>query len=265
MGRTRRLAAPLLAVALTASLVVGCSDDEPTQTEKTPTCPTTNPAPSMKIAANTIFVNVINAGGKSGLASSTATQLQWRGFRVLDTGNQSIDDNRAAPTTAEIRYGPSGRQIALTLAQQVANVNLVQVDRANPTVDLVLGEKFALVPVPPPAASSVTLNVYNTTYRSGLSGEAAEALKKRGFKIKANDNDPGGGFFPNDTAIIRHGERGEPAARRAALQIKGARLVQDKRTDTVVDVLLGNKYTGLVPESQATPAPTSAPAKPSGC
>ena len=132
-------------------------------------------------------------------------------------------------------------------------------------VDLILGDGFKFVPVPPPAADRVTLNVYNTTFKSGLSGTVAAELQQRGFKIAKTGNDPGGGFFPDDTAIIRYGEHGEPAARRVQLSVKGARLVKDGRKDETVDLLLGSKFEDLVPAAQATPTIEPTATRPPGC
>lgn len=256
----------LVGAALVASLLAGCGGSaEGRQPTPTKTCPTAVPTPTAKVAPSTIYVNVVNASSKGGLAAQTSKYLGWRGFKVLEVSNQSVMDDRPAPKAAEIRHGKSGRQIALTLATQVQNPVLVEDDRTDPTVDLVLGDSFALVPVPPPPPSEVKVNVYNTTYRSGLSGEVAKQLKARGFTVLSNGNDPSKSFLPDDVALIRHGERGEPNARRVALQFKGARLVQDGREGTDVDVALGNKYAQLVPEAQATPPPTPKPSRPPGC
>lgn len=264
-------AAPLIGAAVVLSLVAACSGDAEGQppTSKA-ACPKPLPKPAKTIKHNSIYLNVVNASSTAGLAGDTAVQLRWRGFHVLDTRNQSVDDSRATPKTSEVRYGSSGRQIALTVATQLANPTLVKDDRANPTVDVVIGEKFKLNPVPPPAAKSVKMNVYNTTYKAGLSGEVAKKLQKRGFQILKNGNDPQRQFLRDDVALIRHGERGEPAARRAKLQFKKARLVQDGRDGTDVDVVIGNKYledeySDLVPEAKATPAPTKKPKLPAGC
>ncbi|WP_050668271.1 LytR C-terminal domain-containing protein [Luteipulveratus halotolerans] len=257
----------LAGAAVVLSLAVaGCGGDAKGQEPKaSPSCPTTVPKPTSKIAPSTIYLNIINASEHNGAGGKTAKQLGWRGFHVLDTKSQSLMDDRPTPKAAEIRYGKGGRQIALTLATQVKNPVLTEDDRTNPTVDLVIGEQFGLVPVPPPPASTVSINVYNTTYRAGLSGEAADAMRARGFKILKNDNDPKRRFLPDDVALIVSGERGEPQARRVALQLKGAKIVQDGRQDVTVDVVLGNKYDQLVPVAQATPAPTPTPAKPAGC
>ncbi|MDE9365653.1 LytR C-terminal domain-containing protein [Luteipulveratus sp. YIM 133132] len=240
----------------------GARGEEP---KATPSCPTTVPKPTVKIAPSTIYLNIVNAGNQNGAAGRASKQLGWRGFHVLETKSQSLMDDRPVPKAAEIRYGKGGLQIALTLATQVKNPVLTEDDRSNPTVDLVIGDAFGLVPLPPTPAKDVQINVYNTTYRAGLSGQVAAAMRARGFQILSNDNDPRRRFLPNDVAYIISGERGEPAARRVALQLKGAKLQQDGRQDNTVDVVIGNHYTALVPTAQATPAPTPTVPRPPGC
>ncbi|WP_083450394.1 LytR C-terminal domain-containing protein [Luteipulveratus mongoliensis] len=267
-GDTRRGLVMAVAGASVVGVLAlsGCGGDARGEEPKaSPSCPTVIPKPTMKIASKSIYVNVINASEQNGAAGKTAKQLSWRGFRILDTKTQSLMDDHAVPKAAEIRYGKGGRQIALTLATQVKNAVLTQDDRTNPTVDLVIGEAFGLIPVPPPPAKDVRINVFNTTYRAGLSGQVAAAMRARGFEIIENNNDPKGRFLPSDVALIVYGERGEPQARRVALQLKGSKLQQDGRTDTTVDVVIGNNYSALVPEAQAVPTPTPTPKKPAGC
>lgn len=252
--------APLLTLAL-----VGCGSGDKPAPSKTPICPSALPAPAYKVALSQIYLNVFNASGTDGLASKVASEFTWRGAHVIKTGNDANPDDRPEPKSAEIRYGKNGRQIALNLATQVENAVLHQDDRTNPTVDLVLGNSFKLVPVPPPAAERVTVNVYNTTFRTGLSGQIASDLKSRGFKVDAVGNDPRGGFFPDDTAIVRYGEHGEPAARRVALSVSGARLVKDGRADETIDLVVGSKFDQLVPAAQATMKPVPKATKPPGC
>lgn len=260
-----RAMTPLVVMAMATTLLAGCGDDAEGQSPTTQSCPKPVPEPGKKVKPKTIYLDVVNASSKGGLAGKTAVQFEWRGFNVLDTRNQDVTDGRPTPKTAEIRYGAAGRDIALTVATQLANPELVKDDRNTPTVDVVIGENFKMNPVPPPPAKEVSVNVYNTTFRAGLSGEVSKKLKARGFTIKANGNDPSKSFLPDDTVLIRHGERGEPYARRVALQFKGARMVQDGRESTEVDVAIGNKYKSLVPEASATPPPTKKPKPQPGC
>lgn len=257
MRTTRGTAAAVASAILFATLgLAGCGSGDTESkiaTTPAPSC-TPLPSPTASIAPSTIPVRIYNASDTSGLAEDVAIEMRARQFRVLSTGNYGGDSKPAAYAT--ITYGAIGKQIALTLAQQVKNPTLVQDTRTDPSVDLVLGPKFALVPVPPPPANRVRLNVWNTTAITGLAGDTAKQLSARGFKVIDSGNDPAGHFWPDDTAVVLHGKEGEPYARRVALQIKGARLVEDDRDGTDVDLDIGSKFDGLVPAAQATPTPS---------
>ncbi len=257
----RRVAGAAVVLALTLPALAACSSANAGH-QTSESCVATETAPTMKIALNSIHANIWNADGKNGQAAKVATQLSWRGIKIIATGNDPTGGQ--PPKYAEIRYGPNGKQIALTLAQQVKNATLVQDNRADPSVDLVIGAKFALVPVPPPAPSKITVNVYNAYVLPGTAASLATELHKRGFKIAAVGNDKKGGYYPNNAVAIRYGAQGEPAARRAALQFKNVKMIQDGRKGTTVDVVIGSKWVdgSIVPVAQATPAPTPKPTSP---
>lgn len=266
-SRTRLIA--LLVVSTAALALAGCSGSStPTNSSSkgiNSACPTPLSSATMSIKPDAIYLNVYNASGKSGLASTAANELKWRGFHVISEGNDPNPDNLAEPKWAQVRYGSNGKQVALTVAAQVQNASLHQDKRVDPSVDLVIGPDFQFVPVPPPAASAVTVNVYNTTYRAGLASTVADELKARGFKIGKLGNDPQGAFLPNDVVVVRYGSHGEPAARRAAAQFPNAQLKSSGGiSDNTVDVVIGNKYQNLVPTASATPSAwTQKP--PAGC
>ena len=263
-GRTVALAGCTALVVL-AGCSSATSSPAPSTSSAKAGCPTPLPSPTMTIKPASIHLNVWNASGKDHFASDIAEELRYRGFRVIAEGNDPNPDDQPVPGWARIRFGPGGKQIALTLAAQVQNAQLSQDDRPDPSVDLVLGSKFAMMPVPPPPASTVTVNVYNTTFKAGLAGTVADGLRARGFKTADIGNDPQKAFLPDDVVLVRYGKHGDAAARRAAAQFSSAKLSYDaRRTDQTLDVVLGNKYTELVPTAQATPKPFQVPT-PSGC
>ncbi len=89
------------------------------------------------------------------------------------------------------------------------------------------------------------MNVYNTTFRTGLASVVANQLKGRGFKVKDVSNDPLK-TLQMGTALIRYGEEGDLAAKIVAQHIPGATMRKDTRAGTGVDVVIGNAYTALV-------------------
>lgn len=254
MGLTgRRAVRVTAAAALLLPLVAACSSADPRHTAIS-TCSLQPDTPTMQIPLSSIHANVWNASGKNGLAANIASQLSWRGLKIIATGNDPT--NEKAPEHAEIRYGAVGKQIALTVAQQIKDAQLEQDDRTDPSVDIVIGTHFALVPVPPPAPSRITINVLNAFVIPGTASDVATQMRKRGFHVATVGNTSD--FYPDHAVILRYGLRGEPAARRVALQFRDVEMEQDHRQNATVDVVIGSKWTdgAVVPAARATPKPT---------
>lgn len=214
-------------------------------------CKPVKPLPN--VPARLVSLNVLNASSRVGIAQSVAATLQRRGFRIISTG----DDPQGAtvPGPAQVRYGAIGAAIAQTVARQVPGATLHEDGRTNPSVDLVIGNTYKhLVQTAPPSPHSFTLNVYNTTYRSGLAGKIGRKMKARGFRIGTADNDPQRSFVTG-VAVLRYGPNGVDSVRRVQLQVRGATLLKDNRKDRSVDLVLGAKFAGLVPVAKATAPP----------
>jgi len=245
-------------MAVTLPTIAACNSTNPGRAASA-SCLEAASTPTMKIALNSIHANVWNAAGKTGQAASVASQLKWRGVHIISTGNDPKGGE--PPKRAEIRYGPNGKQIALTLAQQIKDATLEQDDRTNPSVDVVIGTDFSLVPVPPPKPSRVKVNVLNAFVIPGSASELASTLRKRGFQVVKTGNTKD--FYPDDSTVIRYGLRGEPAARRLALQFKHPTMEKLHRSSAIVDVVIGSKWKDhvIVPVAQATVPPTT-PSKP---
>ena len=143
------------------------------------------------------------------------------------------------------------------MQQQIPGSELFEDEgRTSKSVDVVVGLGYtAMVPLPPrfdPLPSEITMNVYNTTFRTGLASTVAKDLKGRGFKIKDVSNDPQK-TLQMGTALIRYGEEGDLAAKIVAQHLPGATLRKDERAGTSVDVVIGNAYTALVPQQRSRP------------
>ena len=108
--------------------------------------------------------------------------------------------------------------------------------------------------------AGVTVNVYNATDRSGLAATTASAVRKRGYRISTVANDPLQKIV-SGTAEVRYGATGRPGARLVLTLVKGAKAVKDSRTDSSVDLVLGDKFTVLAPQPKTKPAatPTTTP------
>lgn len=110
--------------------------------------------------------------------------------------------------------------------------------------------KTALTP------ASVTLNVYNATDRNGLAAKTATEVRKRGFKVATVANDPLQKTVDR-TAEVRYGKSGATRAKLVLALVKGAKAVPDARTDSSVDLVLGEKFTALAAAPKATGTTTT--------
>ena len=217
--------------------------------------PVAVPAPR----ANSFRLNVYNNSDRVGLARTTAKALARRGYRVGTVAN----DPSQAPvrTPAEVRFGDKGQDAALLVAAMVPDTRLVHDPRGDGSVDLALGPDFRGLtkapPVPLPSPGKVTVNVFNTTFRTNLARTAATEVKARGFRVAKVGNDPSRVVL--GVAEVRYGEDGEPEARLVARHVAGAKLVRDNRAGATVDLALGNLFTIFVPRDQAAVPPTHTP------
>lgn len=106
------------------------------------------------------------------------------------------------------------------------------------------------------------VNVYNASNRDGLAGSVSRSLAARGFVIGKVANDPSSRKAPT-VAEIRYGSSGDARAKLLLTALpKDSKLHKDKRKGATVDLVLGAKFTTLVPVSTSTvpmcPAPTDA-------
>lgn len=116
-----------------------------------------------------------------------------------------------------------------------------------------------------PEPATVTVNVYNATDRSGLARTTADELKARKFGIGAVANDPLGKSIPG-VAEIRYGTQGADNAKLLRFYAPKAKLVQDKRTDATVDLVLGEQWKAVAPQKAVDAALAKPVASPGpGC
>jgi LytR cell envelope-related transcriptional attenuator len=100
-----------------------------------------------------------------------------------------------------------------------------------------------------PAASSITVNVYNATPRALLAKHTAAALKKRGFRIgKVGDAPAKYDKKVAQSALLVGGPHGKAALSVLGAYLAGERSVTDHRTDGSVDLMIGKGYKRLEPK-----------------
>ncbi|UGQ08997.1 LytR C-terminal domain-containing protein [Yinghuangia sp. ASG 101] len=125
-----------------------------------------------------------------------------------------------------------------------------------------------------PPANTITINVYNSTDRTGLAKSVADELKARGFLVGTVANDPlRGRDAPSmpGPGELRTGVPGKTPSLVVGAHATGFTTREDARTDATVDLVLGEAFQALAaPEAAtaalapATPGPAN-PAAPAGC
>ena len=237
----------------TASITAAYSAGWMSPAPPKPSCqPELVPAP----ARGSFTVNVMNATGKSGVAAEVAAGLSKRRFKL--GGISNAPDSWYVTQTAVVHHGAKGLDQALLAASQIPGAKLFEDSRSGTTVDVVVGLGYKdMVAIPArlkPIPSEVAVNVYNTTYKTGLAKVVADEVKGRGFKVKEVSNDPLR-TMQLGTAVIRYGEEGDLAAALLKGHVPGAELVKDTRSGSVVDLVIGNAFTALTPTADVPPLP----------
>jgi hypothetical protein len=146
------------------------ADGEEATVTAAPTC-----RPAAGVAPEDVQLNVYNATSRSGLAAATAGTLRERGFTILAVSNDPLA--KQVPGTAEVRANPQVQAAADLVASQVPEAQFVPDSRAEPTVDLVLGDAFeALGPPPAPAPEGDPAATPDPAATAAAASDASEAL-----------------------------------------------------------------------------------------
>lgn len=109
---------------------------EPTGTALIVPCP---PEGAVAVTPAEIATNVLNSTGQIGLAASTAREVAANGMGVLTTGNYA---GVAVVGTAELHFGVAGLAAAYTLAAHIDGAVLSLDQRADASVDLIVGDQW---------------------------------------------------------------------------------------------------------------------------
>lgn len=118
---------------------------------KAATNPACQPAtPAKAPSPRTVTLNVYNATDRNGLAASVAKSLRTKGFKVKDVANDPF--GRPVTGVAEIRHGRLGMAGAALAATWFRGAKLLPDNRTDATVDVVLGNTFKALSVPPKVA-----------------------------------------------------------------------------------------------------------------
>ena len=120
----------------------------------------------------TVKLTIVNATGRSGVATTAMEELNGYGFTVTDNDLQLADDPAQAAATVE--YAPENLNAALTVAAAVPGATLVPTGQLGSKVRLVLGESFDGTFSPVSAGTTVTGSVSPTS--GAVSGSETPTL-----------------------------------------------------------------------------------------
>jgi hypothetical protein len=131
---------------------MSCNSPSPaTDTKATPAAPLGQRVGSSRLtdvdpaALSASRVRVLNANGKSGQATQIAAALGDLGFASapgVQIGNDPVYVNGDLGCTGQIRFGVNGRPAAASVQLIAPCAELVEDQRTDDTVDLVLGQVF---------------------------------------------------------------------------------------------------------------------------
>ncbi|MGC2653472.1 MAG: LCP family protein [Mycobacterium sp.] len=124
--------------------------------------PTGQPHPDQVQAVTTspqdVTVQVSNATGRTGLATTATNELEQRGFNV-----ETPNDYPKTVSSTTVFFSPGNEQAAATVATTLANSKIERVTGIGSLVQVVLGPDFRAVAAPPPSGSSVSMLVNHNT------------------------------------------------------------------------------------------------------
>lgn len=101
------------------------------------------PEGTLPIPFSDVQVRIFNASGKGGMAAANEQILESRGFTVTLVGDlQTPAGKSTTQGSTQISFGATGVAQAYTLAAHYQDAVLVLDDRADASVDVVLGENF---------------------------------------------------------------------------------------------------------------------------
>ncbi|WP_434995819.1 LytR C-terminal domain-containing protein [Arthrobacter sp. Ld5] len=136
-------AAVYIALGITrGDISIGAPETAVPESRPTSTCPA---GPFDYQDPSSINVNVYNSTSIDGLATTAAEQLRGRAFAVREIGNRPVG---RTGMTAIIVSGEAGRNNAFTLQRTIPDSIYVADERADRTVDVVLGSGYAGVIAP---------------------------------------------------------------------------------------------------------------------
>jgi hypothetical protein len=132
-----------------------------------PTCQKVIPVQALKPSAVTI--NVYNATDRPGLAASVAKSLRRQGFKIAQVANDPLSQSLSG--VGQVRHGETGASAAIFTVARLSGATVVDDNRPDATVDVVLGNRFKALSRPSKVARANATRP--TTPPSGPAGCSA--------------------------------------------------------------------------------------------
>jgi LCP family protein required for cell wall assembly len=105
-----------------------------------------------------VSVQVYNATGQTGLATTATNQLRKNGFNVMSPG-----DYTGSVKSTTVFFSPGNEQAAATVAAAFPNAKVERTTSVGQVVQVVLGPDFSAVASPPPSGSSMSMQIDRTS------------------------------------------------------------------------------------------------------
>lgn len=169
----------------------------------------------------------------------------------------TTDENRARKLRRQQRHARQSVVFGVLIAlMALAGLSAAAVGSGLVTSPLKIGFSSASVPSDkavvepclvkgkekPVAYSKIKINVYNASTRKGLAASTSKVLQERGFAVLEMSNTKDN----VNNVQIRFGAKGVGRAYTLAAQFKSAILQYDARTDSTLDLTVGEAFEGLL-------------------
>jgi LytR cell envelope-related transcriptional attenuator len=105
------------------------------------------PASNRPVTPGRVTINIYNTTARAGLAALVADGMRKQGFKVAAVDNDPL--GMWIEGVGEIRHGQTGEAGAILAGARLPGARIVEDDRTDATVDLVLGNKFTALTAPP--------------------------------------------------------------------------------------------------------------------
>ncbi|WP_394940681.1 LytR C-terminal domain-containing protein [Psychromicrobium sp. YIM B11713] len=186
--------------------------------------------------------------------------VEYHGHRVIageDLRSVFTEDPRIEPIRRRYRRWHlitiavlSGVLVVATVLAILISRGVIALPSASPSS--AVSNSCPTVTFEYPENISITVNVFNSTLRTGLAASVAKELKKRGYRVGS----VGDGKISTEAAgVIVSGSAGQAAAYNLQKNFPKMEYRRDDRSDSTVDVYLAQGFAALTGSDEVDHAP----------